>query len=165
MKNWMKLAFFICGIVLVSCTKFEAINDDNELFKKLSKDSGTWRVTKIESWDATEINPVKTVDEPSNSFFYFYLRSEIIFGNVVQLKHGRLYENDVITLQALISAQKERVEFEGNTVGSGHVFTVEEEKSNSMIWLYMFNDQAKRYYIERCYDCDILVPSTVEIGG
>ncbi|NVK63980.1 MAG: hypothetical protein HWE22_05305 [Flavobacteriales bacterium] len=163
MKRLFVLPFL--ALVLSGCFKeFNGINDENELFAKLSRGNGTWEVTKVEKWNALDADPVITTTTPDSSFFYFYLRSKIVFGSVIDLKYGEYYDNNNLIEEATVSAQKERIVFEGNTVGSGTVYTVEKNGLTSLIWLHMESDQATRYYLEKC-NCEIPSNPSNETGG
>ena len=163
MKKWMFLP--VIALFLSGCFKeFEGINDDNELFARLAKGNGTWEVTQIEQWNALDANPTITTTTPDSTFFHFYLRSEIVFGTLIDLIYGEFYENNIVTNEATVSAQAERIVFEGITVGSGTVYTVEKNTSTTQIWLHMENDQATRYYLKKC-DCEIPGSNSVENGG
>lgn len=155
----------ILSILLSGCFKeFEGINDDNELFAKLSKGNGTWEVTQIEQWNAEELSPVVTTFIPDSSFFHFYLRSKIVFGELIDLTYGEYYQNNYLTSEATVSAQAERIVFEGLTVGSGTEYTVEKNGRTKLIWLHVENGQATRYYLRKC-NCEIPNINQIESGG
>lgn len=157
--------FSLLAIVLTSCFKeFEGLNDDNELFAKLSRGNGTWEVTMVEQWNALEEDPVITTTIPDSSFFYFYLRSKIVFGELIDLRYAEYYQNNILSKEAIVSAQAERIIFEGNTVGTGEVYTVEKNGLTNLILLKMENDQAIRYYLRKC-NCEIPNPNQIEPGG
>lgn len=154
------VALFISGCF----KKFEGINDDNEMFARLSKGNGTWEITKVEEWNALDANPSVTTTKPDSSFFHFYLRSDIVFGSVIDLKYGEYYENNVLSNHATISAQSERVVFEGLNVGDGTLYTVEKNTSSQQIWLLMENDNATRFYLKKC-NCILPNQTSEENGG
>lgn len=155
----------ILSILLTGCFKeFDGINDDNELFAKLSKGNGTWEVTQIEQWNANEQSPVISTIIPDSSFFYFYLRSKIVFDELIDLKYGEYYQNNYLSSEATVSAQAERIVFEGTTVGSGTEYTVEKNGRTNLIWLRMENNIATRFYLKKC-KCEIPNISQTESGG
>lgn len=163
----MKKVLLLMAVALLSggCFKeFSGINDDNELLARLSKGNGTWQVTKIEQWNALDANPNVSESFPENNFFYFYERSKIVFGELIRLDYGEYYEANTLSMEATVSAQKERVVFEGINVGDGVVYTVEKSGIRKMIWLRMENDQATRYYLEKC-DCIVPINTQQENGG
>lgn len=159
------MIFSLLAILLTSCFKeFEGINDDNELFAKLSRGNGTWEVTLVEQWNALDETPVITTTTPDSSFFYFYLRSKIVFGELIDLRYAEYYQNNILSKEATVSAQAERIVFEGNNVGTGEVYTVEKNGLNNLILLQMENDQATRYHLSKC-KCEIPNPNQIENGG
>jgi len=163
----MKRFFYlpIIALVLSGCFKeFEGTNDENEVFARLAKGNGTWEVVQIEEWSLLDENPVIITTEPDSTFFHFYLRSKIVFGTVIDLKYGEYFIENSIADEATVSAQAERIVFEGNTVGSGSVFTVEKNTPNAQIWTYAENDYAKRYYLKKC-NCEIPSLNNTESGG
>lgn len=162
MKRFLILP--VLAILLSGCFKeFDGINDENELFAKLAKGKGTWEVTKVEQWDALQTDPVITTSNPDSAFFYFYLRSKIVFGNVIDLNYGEFYLNNTLVEETTVSAQEERIVFEGTTVGSGTVYTVEKNSGSTMIWLNMQSDQAMRIHLKKK---DYEIPTTgSETGG
>jgi len=163
MKRLLLLPFL--ALTLSGCFKeFAGINDENELFAKLSKGNGTWEVTKIEEWNAIDSDPIITTTVPDSSFFYFYLRSKIVSGSVIDLNYGEFYQNNVLFEEATVSCQVERIVFEGNYVGEGKVYTMEKNGSTSMILLHMEDDFATRYYLNKC-NCDVPSTTPVETGG
>ena len=163
MKRLLLLPFL--AILLSGCFKeFAGINDENELFAKLSKGNGTWEITKVEEWNAINSDPIITTTVPDSSFFYFYLRSKIVSGAIIDLNYGEYYEDNSLVEEATISAQEERIVFEGNFVGEGTVYTVEKNSTSSIILLHMEDDLATRYYLKKC-NCDILSTTPVETGG
>lgn len=151
--------------ILTGCFKqFSDINDDNELFPKLAQGNGTWEIVEVETWDATSVDPVKETLQPKDSFFHFYLRSKIVSGTVIDLNYGELFINNKIFEEATISAQSERIIFEGNFVGSGKIYSIEEKSLNAMVWLHMENNKATRYSLKKC-QCILPETSKVETGG
>ncbi len=155
----------ILALLLSGCFKeFDGINDENELFAKLARGSGTWEVTKVEQWDALQTDPVITTSNPDSAFFYFYLRSKIISGVVIDLNYGEFYLDNNLVEEKTVSAQEERIVFEGFTVGSGTVYTVEKNSGSTMIWLNVQNDQAMRIHLKK-KDYDIPSPGPTETGG
>lgn len=165
MKRTLILLFPFLAFSLSGCFKeFNGYNDDNELLARLSRGSGTWQVTKVEQWNASEKDPVVTTFSPEDSYFHFYLRSKIVFGTVIQLTYGEYFEANALVNEAIVSAQNERIVFEGNTVGSGLVYTIEEKGRTKFVWLFMANDKATRYYVEKC-NCELPITTLVETGG
>lgn len=159
-----KLFFALSVFFLISsCTKFNAINDDNELLGRLSSGSGTWRVVKIETWDATVTNPTVTTTNPSDAFYHFYLKTKYISGTDVQLDYVDFFKNQSLDFHSTISAQEERVVFEG-LVGSGTVWTVIKNERKEQVWLYIWDGQVTQITLKRE---DIKIPGApiTETGG
>lgn len=154
---------FLALFILAGCTKFSATNDENELFGRLCAGSGTWRIVKIETWDATVANPTVTTTNPQDAFYHFYIKSSYISGTAVQLDYVDYFENQSLDFHSMVSAQKERVVFEG-TLGGGTVWTVIKNKRNEQVWLYLWDGQVMQITLKK-EDIEIPGASIIETGG
>lgn len=161
MRNLLFIMFSV--LLTTSCTKFNATLDENELFSRLSAGEGTWRIVTIDTWDATVENPVVTSTNPSDAFYHFYIKSKYISGNVVQLDYVDYFENQNLDFNSTISAQEERVVFEG-ALGSGTVWTVIKNKRKEQVWLYLWNGQVTQITLKK-EDFEIPGSTVTETGG
>lgn len=137
------LLFFSAG-----CTKFSGLIDENELFRRLSSGEGTWRITQIETWDATMADPNVTVTYPNDAFYHFYIKTKYISGTDVQLDYVDYFENQSLDFHSTVSAQEERVVFEG-LVGGGTVWTVIKNTRKEQVWLYLWDGQVTQITLKK----------------
>ena len=161
----MRHVFFLLltGLSIVGCTKFNATIDENELFGRLSSGSGTWRIVKIETWDATVPNPNITETYPDDAFYHFYIKTKYIAGTDVQLDYVDYFENQSLDFHSTISAQKERVVLE-SLVGGGTVWTVIENNRKKQLWMYLWDGQVTQITLKK-EPIEIPGATTIETGG
>lgn len=155
--------FALLFISLSACTKFVGIIDENELFPRLSRGEGTWDIVKIETWDATQTSPTISESTPTNTFYHFYIKTEYINGTDVQVDVVDYFEGESLDFHSTISAQEERVVFEGS-LGGGTVWTVIENKRKKQVWLHIAGGQATQITLEK-EDRTIPHPNLAESEG
>lgn len=163
MKNILVLTLSI--FLLSSCKKDDIGLGENELFARLQSGSGSWKVEKVETFDASLTDPTISITNPSNDFFHFYIGSKYLFGDIADFAYGSFYSNDTFDWTSKVDAESDRVSFVTGFVGEGTVWTVEVNKRKKQVWntIDVNTKIVTRLTLSKC-DCEFPKP-TGESGG
>lgn len=136
--------------LIISCNKDDTLNDF-DLFARLSRDGGNWKVVKFEYYDNSIQNATVTTREPNDEFMRFFERSYRALDRrslLINLSYVAIYKGDTYA-QVAFGAEKERVTFDYTSL-YGRSWTVEENKKNRQVWNYVKGDSTTRMTLERC---------------
>lgn len=161
-KNSYLIVLISLVAILFSCQKDDVLND-HDLFSRLSKKGGNWKVMEYQYYDNSIPNSTKTTIQPNDEFMRFFRRSFKTFnGAIIDLDYVAIYKGNSY-YQLAFGAEKERVVFD-YTSFSGESWTVVENKNNKQIWNYVSGDSTTLMTLERCSVSDFPdVP--IETGG
>lgn len=160
-KYILVLVSFI--VLLASCQKDDALND-HDLFARLSRNGGNWKVVKYEYYDNSVQNPTRTSTEPTDEFLRFFRRTFRVLGDgtLIDLDYVAVYQGNSY-YQVAFGAEKERVVFD-YTSFNGDSWTVIENKKNKQVWNHASGNNMVEMTLERCKASEFPdVP--VETGG
>jgi len=157
---------FIAMIFLFSgCQRDESVLNDYDLFGRLQRGNGTWRVVQVETFQNDVPNPTITTTVPTQeTVYHFFIRSLEVQGILIDVATASYYVGPTLTGLFDCAAEKERVVFSNGQIFGGTVFTVEENKPDKQVWNYTEGDNTTRITMERC-NCEVPFISAGENGG
>lgn len=140
---------------LIACDRDESSLNDYELFGRLQSGNGTWEVVSMTSQKNNVKSPEVVDITPENMFYHFFMKSEIISRVTVDYNAYSLYQDGQLQNQGTIEAERQRVVIDGLQIGTGDVWTVEENNARSQVWnILTTNDEIVKMRLERC-NCEI----------
>ena len=143
----------ICS--LTACDRDESVLNDYELFGRLQSGKGTWEVVSMTVQKNDVKSPATTDITPENTFYHFFVRSEIIGIVTIDYNAFTIYQNESLERQGPIDAERQRVVLDGLQISTGDVWTVEEDNARYQVWnLLGDNNEIIKMRLERC-NCDV----------
>ena len=159
------LIFALTLCLFTACDKDETALNDYDLYHRLQSNGGTWRVESITTKNHNDRNSIENPIETNVDFMHFYLRTELIFGTIVDIHTVSEYDkNGVLIRYRDAEPELERIVFGNKAVFGGEVWTVKTNKRNKQVWTFSQGNQTTTLTLDRC-NCKIPITESNESGG